>query len=219
MSRHREEASSPIIVSPGALFPRNHMVRRVGGAIATAWRGILAAVRARPIAFLAISGAVLVLNVILPPLVLAVTRKPWTYFTFNPWLKKLPEYVSSGETLEKKLDFLSRVALFWFTADGPYGVREWGFAVDTMDVLRFVVMALLVGVYGALWLHARQQGRVSGWRASASRSGGVVGAFASVLGLSTGPCSVVGCGAPVLPVVDRKSTRLNSSHVRISYAV
>src|SRR5207253_2063239 len=84
---------------------------------------------------------------------------------------------------------LSRVALFWFTADGPYGVPEWGFAVDTMDVLRFVVMALLVGVYGALWLHARQQGPVSGWRASASRSGGVVGAFASVRGLSTGPCS------------------------------
>ncbi len=29
---------------------------------------------------------------------------------------------------------------------------------------------------------------------------GLVGAFAGVLGLSTGPCSVVGCGAPVLPV-------------------
>src|SRR5438445_473045 len=109
MSRHREEASSPIIVSPGALFPRNHMVRRVGGAIATAWRGILAAVRARPVAFLAISGAVLVLNVILPPLVLAVTRKPWTYFTFNPWLKKLPEYVASGGTLAV-LSISSRIA-------------------------------------------------------------------------------------------------------------
>ena len=132
-----------------------------------AWRGIRAAVRARPVAFFTIAGAVLALDLTLPALVLAVARTPWTYFTFNPWLKKLPEYVISGETLEKKLDFLSRVALFWFTADGPYGVPEWGFAVDTMDVLRFVVMALLVGVYGALWLHARQQGRVSGWRASA----------------------------------------------------
>src|SRR5436853_7599183 len=101
MSRHREEASSPIIVSPGALFPRNHMVRRVGGAIATAWRGILAAVRARPIAFLAISGAVLVLNVILPPLVLAVPRKPWTYFTFHPWLEKPPGYGVSREPLDE----------------------------------------------------------------------------------------------------------------------
>jgi len=191
------------------------MVRRVGGAIATAWRGILAAVRARPVAFLAISGAVLVLNVILPPLVLAVTRKPWTYFTFNPWLKKLPEYVASGETLEKKLDFLSRVALYWFTADGPYGAPEWGFAVDTMDVLRFVVMALLVGAYGALWLYARQRGQVSGWRASATKSGGVVGAFASVLGLSTGPCSVVGCGAPVLPVVGLVFTGLSSGTLAV----
>ncbi len=187
------------------------MWRRVGGgAITTAGRGILAAVRARPLAFLAIASAVFALNVLLPPLVLAVTRKPWTYFTFNPWLKKLPEYLVSGETLEKKLDFLSRVALYWFTADGPYGVPEWGFAVDTADVLRFVVMALLVGAYGALWLHARQRGRVAGWRDSATKSGGVVGAFAGVLGLSTGPCSVVGCGAPVLPVVGLVFTGLSS---------
>ena len=34
-----------------------------------------------------------------------------------------------------------------------------------------------------------------------SRASGIVGACAGVLGLSTGPCSVVGCGAPVLPVV------------------
>jgi hypothetical protein len=180
-----------------------------------AWRGTRAAVRARPVAFLTIAGAVLALNFTLPALVLAVARKPWTYFTFNPWLKKLPEYVISGETLEKKLDFLSRVALFWFTADGPYGAPEWGFAVDTTDVLRFVVMALLVGAYGALWLQARQQGRVSGWRAAASRSGGVVGAFASVLGLSTGPCSVVGCGAPVLPVVGLVFTGLSSGTLAV----
>src|SRR5712691_682598 len=214
MSRHAAN-SSLIIGSRGNLFPENKMLRRAGGAIATVWRGILVAVRGRPIAFLAISGAVLVLNVILPPVVLAVTRKPWTYFTFNPWLKKLPEYVVSGETLEKKLDFLSRVALYWFTADGPYGAPEWGFAVDTMDVLRFVVMALLVGAYGALWLYARQRGQVSGWRASATKSGGVVGAFASVLGLSTGPCSVVGCGAPVLPVVGLVFTGLSSGTLAV----
>ena len=179
------------------------------------WRGIHAAVGARPVAFLAIASVVLALNVVLPPLVLAATRTPWTYFTFNPWLKKLPEFLTSGETFEKKLDFLSRVALYWFTADGPYGVPEWGFAVDTTDVLRFVVMALLVGAYGALWLYARQQGRVSGWRASATKSGGVVGAFASVLGLSTGPCSVVGCGAPVLPVVGLVFTGLSSGTLAV----
>src|SRR2546429_9497791 len=84
--------------------------------------------------------------------------------------------------------------LFRSTADGPYGVPEWGFAVDTMDVLRFGVMALLVGAYGALWLHARQQGRVSGWRASASRSGGGVGPFATGPGPPTGPRTAAGSG-------------------------
>ena len=178
--------------------------------MALAWHGTLAAVRAQPAAFLTISAAVLALNVILPPVVLTVTRQPWSYFAFNPWLKKLPAYVVSDEPIEKKLDFLSRVALYWFTADGPYGAPEWGFSVDTIDVLRFVVMALLVGAYGALWRYARSRGHIEGWRASATKRGGVVGAFASVLGLSTGPCSVVGCGAPVLPVVGLAFTGLSS---------
>jgi hypothetical protein len=69
-----------------------------------------------------------------------------------------------------------------------------------MDLARFLAMSLLVGVYFALVLY-RRQGRLAGWPIGASRAGGVVGAFAGVLGLSTGPCSVVGCGAPVLPVV------------------
>src|SRR5437867_6438911 len=221
MSRHPSNPAfaSTIIDVRDDLFPEiisgNSQLKRVGGAVVRVWRGIHAAVGARPVAFLAIAWAVLALNVLLPPLVLAATRKPWTYFTFNPWLKKLPEFLTSGETFEKKLDFLSRVALYWFTADGPYGVPEWGFAVDTTDVLRFVVMALLVGAYGALWLYARQQGRVSGWRASATKSGGVVGAFASVLGLSTGPCSVVGCGAPVLPVVGLVFTGLSSGTLAV----
>ncbi len=152
-------------------------------------RGIGAAVRARPGTALAVVGGVLALHVFLPPLVLTVTRKPWTYFAFN-----------SSVSLEQKLDFLSRVALFWFTADGPYGFPEWGFAVDTMDLARFLAMSLLVGAYAALVLYRREQGRLAGWRATTSRAGGIVGAFAGVLGLSTGPCSVVGCGAPVLPV-------------------
>lgn len=36
---------------------------------------------------------------------------------------------------------------------------------------------------------------------SASRHGGVAGALTSILGLSQGPCSVAGCGVPVLPVI------------------
>jgi len=161
-------------------------------------RGIGSAARARPWTVLAVVGAGLVLHVFLPPLLLAATRKPWTYFAFNPWLKRLPDYLVSGVPLAEKLDFLSRVAVFWFSADGPYGFPEWGFAVDAMDLIRFVAMSLLVGAYVALVLDRRATGRLRARRTTAAP---VVGALAGVLGLSTGPCSVVGCGAPVLPVV------------------
>jgi len=167
----------------------------------TTVRGLGAAVRARPGVALGVLVGVLALHVFLPPLLLAVTRKPWTYFTFNPWLRQLPNYLISSVPLDQKIDFLSRVAVFWFTADGPYGFPEWGFAVDAADLVRFLVMSALVAAYFALVLYRRDQGRLGGWRASTGRAGGIVGAFAGVLGLSTGPCSVVGCGAPVLPVV------------------
>jgi len=163
-------------------------------------RGVGRALRARPGAALLAMTAVLALDVLLPPLLLSVTRQPWTFFTFNPWLKRLPEYLASSTPWPEKLGFLSRVALFWFSADGPYGQPEWGFAVDGADIVRFVLTAALVGVYAALWLDRRAAG-VSGWRAGSGKAGGTLAATASVLGLSTGPCSVVGCGAPVLPVV------------------
>ena len=164
-------------------------------------RGIRRALRARPGAIVLVGGAVLILEVMLPPIVLAVARKPWTYFTFNPWLKRIPEYLASPAPWSDKVDFLSGVALFWFSADGAYGQPEWGFAVDAADIGRFLVTAALIGLYAALWLDRRAAGRLPGWRAGAGKSGGVLGAFGGVLGLSTGPCSVVGCGAPVLPVV------------------
>lgn len=194
----------------GTLVPARLLIAHSLRALAAALRGITAAVRRRPGAFLLITAAVLTLNVMLPPLVLAALRKPWTYFTFNPWLRRLPEFLAGDAPLEKKLDFLSRVALFWFTADGPYGVPEWGFAVDSMDIVRFVVLAVLFGAYAVLWLRARELGPVGGWRATAGKRGGLIGAFAGVIGLSTGPCSVVGCGAPVLPVVGLVFTGLSS---------
>ena len=177
-------------------------------------RGIGRALRARPGAIALTVAGVLALDVFLPPLLLSVVRKPWTYFTFNPWLKRLPEYLMSATPWSDKLDFLSRVALFWFSADGPYGQPEWGFAVDGADVVRFVVTALLVGLYVALWLE-RRAGGVSGWRVGAGRTGGTLSALAGVLGLSTGPCSVVGCGAPVLPVVGLVFAGLSSTSVTL----
>ena len=151
----------------------------------------------------------------LPPLVLSVARKPWTYFTFNPWLKRLPEYLASATPWSDKLDFLSRVALFWFSADGPYGQPEWGFAVDGADVVRFVLTALLVGhLRRALARTAGRRACAAGEPAPAARAARSA-RCAGVLGLSTGPCSVVGCGAPVLPVVGLVFAGLSSTTVTL----
>lgn len=180
-------------------------------AIVRTIRGIAAAIRARPKVFAGVALGVFILDVFLPPLVLSLVRKPWDYFAFNPWLKKLPEYLASSEIqLTKKLEFLPNLALLWFSANGPYGSPEWGFAVDVSDVLRFLFMSLLFGAYFALWLYRRDRQIRWGRGAQASRQGGVAGVLASVFGLSTGPCSVVGCGAPVLPVVGLAFTGLSS---------
>src|SRR5437899_8341607 len=185
----------------------------IGGfpsAVGAALRGVGRTIRVRWRAVALVAAGVVALDVLLPPLVLSVARAPWTFFTFNPWLKSVPTYLASSQPWSEKLDFLSRVALFWFSADGPYGAPEWGFAVDLMDVARFALTALLIGVYVALWLEHRVAA-AHGWRGGAGSAGGAVGACVSVLGLSTGPCSVVGCGAPVLPVVGLVFAGLSST--------
>src|SRR5207249_2107772 len=118
-------------------------------AVQTTLRGLGAALRARPGTVLALVVAVFAVHVLLPPLILALARKPWTYFAFNPWLSQLPDYLASSAPLRQKLDFLSRLAVFWFTADGAYGFPEWGFAVDTMDLARFLATSLLIAAYAA----------------------------------------------------------------------
>ena len=178
-------------------------MRRVG-------RGIGLTLRAHPWTIAAVAPAIFIVNALLPPVVLALVRKPWTYFTFNPWLKRLPEYLASDVPWSQKFDFVTRVAVFWFTADGPYGAPEWGFAVDALDLFRFAGLALLVALYWALWLEARRR-HPRGKRAlRAGRQAGAVGVFAGALGLSTGPCSVVGCGAPVMPVLGLAFAGLSS---------
>lgn len=186
--------------------------RRVANMAARCLGGIATAVRARSGLFAAVAAAVFALHLLLPVAVLSLARKPADHFTFNPWLSRLPEYLASAEDPPgRKLAFLSRMALAWVSADNPVEGLEWGFVVDVPSLGRFVLTALLFGVYFALWIHHRDQVRRSPWLTAAGRRGGVVGALVSVLGFSTGPCSVVGCGVPVLPVVGLAFTGVSSS--------
>jgi hypothetical protein len=75
-------------------------------------------------------------------------------------------------------------------------------------------MALLVGAYFALWFHYRDEFGGRGWGGRAGRQGGVLGAVASIFGLATGGCTVMGCGAPVLPVVGLVFAGLSSATLK-----
>jgi hypothetical protein len=175
-----------------------------------ALRGLGVAIRARKGVFVATAALVFVMDIAVPPALLSLARKPVDYFTFNPWLTKLPEYLSAGPgTLLERLEKAWGLALFWFSADSPYGV-EWGFAVTAADLARFLLMSLLVGGYFALWAHHRAQLGARGWGVRTSGQGGVLGAVSSVCGLATGGCTVMGCGAPVIPVVGLAFAGLSS---------
>ena len=174
-------------------------------------RGVREAIRAHPRMFVGVAAGVVAMSILGPVLVLSLARRPVDYFTFNPWLKRLPAYVvSSTVPLEQKLEKLPALALFWFSSDSPYGGTDWGFAVDVTDAGRILLLAGLFGAYFALLAHGRAGRAPSAAGALATRRSGVAGMLASVVGLSTGPCSVMGCGAPVLPVVGLAFAGLSS---------
>jgi hypothetical protein len=160
-----------------------------------AWRALVA----HPALFAAVTLGVATLNVVAPVVVLSAVRKPLDYYTINPWLRRLPEYLASDDTAwGEKLSKLSDLALFWFSAGSSYGGAEWGFAVDVKDAARILLISALFGLYFALWRRYRDLKAES---LDALRRGGVAGAAATLVGVSTGACSVTGCGAPVLPVL------------------
>ena len=186
------------------------MRRAVWSAVGRAVGSIWDAVRARPLVFASVALAVFALNLVLPLAVLSFARKPWDYFSFNPWLSQLPGWLASPQaSFDRKLTFLQNVSIFWFTASSPYDAPEWGFAVGLRDLVRWAFVASLFGAYFALWAYARTRG--AGGQGRGGRPGGVAGAVLSTLGLSTAPCSVMGCGAPVLPVVGLAFQGLSSS--------
>src|SRR5436190_7955026 len=56
--------------------------------------GIDIGVRARKTVFGLVALTVFVMDIVVPPIVLSLARKPVDYFTFNPWLKRLPEFLT-----------------------------------------------------------------------------------------------------------------------------
>ncbi len=155
-----------------------------------ALRGAWTALAAHPGIFASVTLAVAAFNVLAPVAILSAVRKPYDYFTFNPWLKRLPEYLASDDVaLGEKLRRLPDLALFWFSAGSTYGGAEWGFAVDVADAVRILLVSALFGLYFALWRRYRDVVL------------GGAGIAATLFGISTGACSVTGCGAPVIPVL------------------
>jgi hypothetical protein len=172
--------------------------------------GLGRALRARRGTFAGVAAAVFALDILVPPLVLSVARARVDYFTFNPWLPSLPGYLRGGPgPLGERLERAFNLALFWFSADGIFGV-DWGFAVTAADLARFVLMAVLIGAYFALWRYRRDRAGGAGRGLRAASQGGVLGAAGSVLGLATGGCTVMGCGAPMIPVVGLAFVGLSS---------
>lgn len=182
-------------------------------AIGRAFRGIGVALRSRPWLVAAVALGVFALDVLVPPLVLSIARKPVTAFTVNPLLSTLPDYVIAGRgAFEERLAKVWGLALFWFSSDGQFGI-EWGFAVTPADLARFAFMSLLVAAYFALWLERRDR-VATAWGARAGSSGGVLGALGGIFGLTTGGCTVMGCGAPVLPVIGLAFAGLSSTTIK-----
>jgi hypothetical protein len=166
--------------------------------------------------FVAVAAGILALELLVPPAVLSAARRPVDYFTFNPWLPELPRFLSASDVpWQRKLDFLPNLALFWFSADSPFGGTEWGFAVTVGDLLRFMVMSLLFAAYFALLAHFWERTGTAVRNPGLGRQGGALGVLASMLGFSTGGCTVVGCGAPMIPVVGLAFVGLSSGTLAV----
>jgi hypothetical protein len=116
----------------------------------------------------------------------------------------LPTYLARDDiSLAQKLDFIPNLALFWFSADSPFGGVDWGFAVTLADLLRFLSLALLLGLYFTLFFYCRSGAPRARPDSRLAHGGTAPGALASLLGISTGGCTVVRCGNPAPTAVAR----------------
>src|SRR3989441_11947287 len=166
------------------------MDRTALGAIAQTLRGIGVGLRSGKRVVFAVTAAVFAFNLVAPVAILSLARRPPDFFTFNPWLSRLPEYLASEEPLAKKLSFLSQMAIAWVSADNKVEGIDWGFIVDVPTLARIVLASLVFGAYFALWSYRRPQGA----GLEAARPAGVPGAGTSPSGRTAAPPTVAGRG-------------------------
>jgi hypothetical protein len=187
-------------------------------AIVQTRRGISAALRSRARVVVGVSAAVAAFNLIMPVILLSLARKPADFFTLNPWLRRLPDYLLASEPLLPKLSFLSHLTIAWVSAEDAAGGVAWAFILDVPTLARIACTSLLFGGYFALWSYGRTIAGTGPARA-ATRPAGVLGAVTSVFGLTTGSCTLAGCGAPVLPIVGLAFTGLSAGTLAVFSAV
>src|SRR3954468_19545477 len=104
-------------------------MRTVRTAIAQTRRGMMAALRSRTGVVFGVAAAVAVFNLVAPVALLSLVRKPVDFFTFNPWLRRPPDYLGSAGAFPAKLSFLSPLTIAWASAEGSEGI-DWGFILD-----------------------------------------------------------------------------------------
>ena len=191
-------------------------------AVARTLRGIATALRARARVVWGVTAALFLFGPVAPVVVLSVARRPPDFITFNPWLPRLPEYLTSSEPLMEKLSFISGMVIGWVSADNEGEGIDWGFIIDVPTLARVLLTSLAFGAYFALWSYRRA---VRGLSAKAARPAGIAGVVTGILGLSTAPCAMIG-DIPVLPVFSLAFTGLSSGALdflsmlsRISFAV
>lgn len=177
------------------------MVRQV-------FRGIFTAIRAHKAVACCAALVIAAFNLLAPVVILSIARKPADFFTFNPWLSRLPAYLTLSEPLGQKLAFLSELKVAWVSAEGPDG-PAWAFIVDVPTLARILCFAVLFGAFFALWAHHRK---------TASRAG-IFAAATSVFGLTTCPCSLAGASAPVLPLLSLAFTGVSAGTLALFAAV
>src|SRR3989475_12073697 len=115
------------------------MARTALGAIAQTLRGIGVGLRSGKRVVLTVTAAVFAFNLVAPVAILSLARRPPDFFTFNPWLSRLPEYLASEEPLAKKLSFLSQVPIAWVSEDNKVEGIDCEFIVDLRTQSRIVL--------------------------------------------------------------------------------